>query len=74
MYVCMYVYMYLFSHTFTQEKSQCEQCAKKDSLYWKQLKPPWKSFFLLGHELDQCAPSRVFPIETGATIDTSWDQ
>ena len=29
---------------------------------------------LLVHELDQCAPSRVFPIETGATIDTSWGQ
>ena len=24
--------------------------------------------------MDQCAPSRVFPIETGATIDTSWGQ
>ena len=32
----------------TQEKSPCEQCAKKDSLYWKQLKPPWKSFFFIG--------------------------
>ena len=35
---------------------------------------PIRKTFLLGHKLDQCAPSCVFLIETGATIDTSWGQ
>ena len=55
----------------TQEKSPCEQCVK--IVYTRNnIKHTW--IFLLCHEMDQCAPSRVFPIETGATIDTSWDQ
>ena len=55
----------------TQEKSPCEQCVK--IVYTRNnIKHTW--IFLLCHEMDQCAPSRVFPIETGTTIDTSWGQ
>ena len=51
----------------TQEKSPSEQCVHTGK--WKQHQDTLeKKTFLL------CAPSWVFPIETGATINTSWGQ
>ena len=49
----------------TQEKSPCEQCVKiihTGNHIKTHLKK--KNIFLLVHELDQCAPSRAFSIET----------